>query len=196
MLRRLRRAGRKHSDDPQIRELGWEAGATAATEIRSLKPRWALRTQPRTLSKVECSKQFRAWVAEGRGAKAAQDPRPHDHPAQRSQTWTPGLRAWGGARHKGQGPPLQIGEPGGTGAVGPVIVRRLCNPEVLLPAAHLFFFPLATPQGLCDLSSPDPGLNVCPLRWKHTGVPTTGPGGNSQPASLKHLQTHVHLALC
>ena len=38
MLRRLWRMGRKHTDNPQIREAGWKAGATAATEIRSLKP--------------------------------------------------------------------------------------------------------------------------------------------------------------
>ena len=48
-----------------------------------------------------------------------------------------------------------------------------------------FFFGCATQHAVSmrDLSSPDPGLNLCPLQWK-AGVLTTGPPGKS------HLVTH------
>ena len=50
----------------------------------------------------------------------------------------------------------------------------------------IFFFFLAVPHGLWDLSSPDQGSNTGPLPWK-CGVLTTGPPGNSKLFLLRTI---------
>lgn len=146
MLRRL------WNDDPQIREAGWEAGATAATGTGSLKP--PMGSQEAERDPQEGRVPQAAQGVAGRGQMSRSSPRPHGHPAQWSQTRSTGLQVWGGARHKGHRTPLRIGEPGGAGAVGPPTDRRLSNPEVLsLTSSAPSCLPLAIPRA-CGMLVP------------------------------------------